>query len=307
MTAGGPARDNCGLPRGDMLFEQLLDAAPDPTVGVNAAGLIVFVNAQAVRMFGYPREELLGHPIEILVPDDKAVGHRGLRQRYFAAASHRAMGAGEPLYARRKDGSVFPAEISLSGLHTDNGLLVSAAVRDVSDRLRTETEQAKLREEAQRAKLQNQLQHTQRIESLGQLAGGIAHDFNNLLAVIINYAEFVTDTTADHLDERGGERWIDEVNRDGRQILRAARRGADLTRQLLAFARQDVARPEVIRVADVVHNVEAMLRRSLGEHILLSTHCPSDCGPVLFDPSQLEQVWSTSPSTRATPCLPAVC
>jgi PAS domain S-box-containing protein len=247
----------------DTLFEQLLDAAPDATVGVDRTGRIVFANAQTLRLFGYRRDELLGRPIEVLVPDDVVAAHRALRDRYFAAATHRAMGAGKPLYARRKDGSVFPAEISLSGLTTDTGVLVSAAVRDVSDRLRAEAERARLREEAERAKLQNQLQHTQRIESLGQLAGGIAHDFNNLLAVIINYAEFVTDTATAHLptadDDEG--RWVAEVNRDGQQILRAARRGADLTRQLLAFARQDVTHPEVV-IGDVVRNVEAMLRRS---------------------------------------------
>jgi PAS domain S-box-containing protein len=291
--SAGPHGDDPRLGRSDTLFEQLLDAAPDATVGVDRAGTIVFANAQALRLFGYTREELLGRPIEVLVPDDMVAAHRGLREKYFAAATHRAMGSGEPLYARRQDGGVFPAEISLSGLHTDTGLLVSAAVRDISDRLRAEQERARLREEAERAKLQSQLQHTQRIESLGQLAGGIAHDFNNLLAVIINYAEFVTDTTAAHLpasSDDAAARWIADVHGDGQQILRAARRGADLTHQLLAFARQDVTRPEVIRIAEVVQHVEAMLRRSLGEHIVLVTCCPGDCGPVLFDPSQLEQV-----------------
>ncbi|MEV4281534.1 ATP-binding protein [Actinoplanes xinjiangensis] len=286
------AGDSPGEPRSDTLFEQLLDAAPDATVGVDQSGRIVFANAQTLRLFGYDRDELLGRPIEILVPDDVVAAHYGLREKYFAAATHRAMGAGKPLYARRKDGSVFPAEISLSGLTTETGVLVSAAVRDVSDRMRAEAERARLREEAERAKLQTQLQHTQRIESLGQLAGGIAHDFNNLLAVIINYAEFVTDTTTAHLpatdDDEG--RWVAEVNRDGQQILRAARRGADLTRQLLAFARQDVTHPEVVAIGEVVQHVEAMLRRSLGEHIVLVTCCPADCGPVLFDPGQLEQV-----------------
>ncbi|MGA5298644.1 PAS domain S-box protein [Nucisporomicrobium flavum] len=283
--------DAPGGPHSDSLFEQLLDAAPDATVGVDRAGSIVFVNAQALRLFGYRREELLGEPIEVLVPDDMTRAHRGLRKKYSAAATHRAMGSGNPLHARRKDGSVFPAEISLSGLQAGTGLIVSAAVRDITDRLHAEAERARLREEAERAKLQNQLQHAQRIESLGQLAGGIAHDFNNLLAVIINYAEFVTDTTAGHLSAAGdGAQWITEVNRDGQQILRAARRGADLTRQLLAFARQDVTRPESLDIADAVRQIEDMLRRVLGEHILLVTRLPGGCGPVLLDPGQFEQV-----------------
>ncbi|BBH68488.1 histidine kinase [Actinoplanes sp. OR16] len=280
----------------ESLFAQILDAAPDATVCVDRAGLIVFVNAQALRLFGYRREELLSRPIEVLVPDDVVTPHLRLREKYFAAVTHRAMGTGDPLYAKRHDGSVFPAEISLSGLQTGAGLLVSAAVRDITDRLRAAEERARLREEAERAELQNQLQRTQRIESLGQLAGGIAHDFNNLIAVISNYAEFIADTAADHLpasdDEPHDERhtWIAEIHRDGQQIQRAAQRGAALTRQLLAFARQDVTRPRVIELGDVVHQVEDMLRRSLGEHILLTTRCAADCGPVLFDPGQMEQV-----------------
>jgi signal transduction histidine kinase/CheY-like chemotaxis protein len=196
------------------------------------------------------------------------------------------MGSGRPLRAKRKDGSVFPAEISLSGLHTDTGLIVSAAVRDISHRLAAEAERARLRAEADRAKLQEQLQCTQRIESLGQLAGGIAHDFNNLLAVIINYAEFISDNALDRLPADG---WA-ETHRDIVQILRAARRGGDLTRQLLAFARQEVTRPQVIELPQVVKGVEDMLRRSIGEHITLNVRRRGDCGPVLIDPGKLEQV-----------------
>ena len=90
-VADSPLGQRC-----DTLFEQLLDAAPDAIVGVDRAGLVVFVHAQAIRLFGYERDELLGRPIEILVPDDMVAAHRGLREKYFAAATHRAMGSGKP-------------------------------------------------------------------------------------------------------------------------------------------------------------------------------------------------------------------
>ncbi|MEU4419255.1 PAS domain S-box protein [Actinoplanes sp. NPDC024001] len=274
----------------DSLFRQLVDAAPDPMVGADRHGRIVFVNGQAERLFGYGRDELIGQPIEVLVPDDLAQAHREMRERYFANAVHRAMGGGEPLRARRKDGVVFPAEISLSGLRTDSGLIVSAAVRDISDRLRAEAERVRLREEADRAALQAQLLRTQRMESLGQLAGGVAHDFNNLLAVIVNYAAFISDSADEqHPAGDGPEMWA-EVRQDAQQIMRAARRGGDLTRQLLAFARQEVVRPQAVDWATVVHGVEDMLRRSIGEHITLSITCGGDCGPIMADPGQLEQV-----------------
>ncbi|WP_436536871.1 PAS domain S-box protein [Actinoplanes sp. HUAS TT8] len=278
-----------GATRASTLFEQLLDAAPDATLGVDSSGRIVFVNDQAVRIFGYERGELLGRRIETLVPDDVTARHRGLRERYLAAPAHRAMGSGNPLYAKRKDGTVFPAEISLSGLRTDNGMIVSAAIRDIGDRIRMEQERAQLRQEADQAKLQEKLQRTQRIESLGQLAGGIAHDFNNLLGVILNYADFICEHTAGNPD-RPAAPGLAEVHQDAQQIMRAARRGTDLTRQLLAFARQDVTRPQAVRVDDVLHSVEDMLRRSIGEHIMLVVRREPECRHVLIDPGQLEQV-----------------
>jgi PAS domain S-box-containing protein len=273
---------------GDSLFRQLIETAPDAMIGTDRQGRIVFVNAQAVSLFGYRREELIGRHIEVLVPDDLATEHQQLRQRYMAAPAHRSMGSGDPLRARRKDGTIFPVEISLSGLPTENGLIVSAAVRDISDRLRAEAERVRLKDEAERAALQNQLQRTQRMESLGHLAGGVAHDFNNLLAVMINYAAFISDAAESHLPDEP-DVWT-EIRHDAQQIVRAAGRGGDLTRQLLAFARQEVSRPQVITWATVVQGVEDMLRRSIGEHITLTIACADACPPVLADPGQLEQI-----------------
>ena len=99
---------------------------------VDSGGRIVLVNAQAERLFGYPREELAGQPVEILVPDASKAGHPGLRAGYAADPRPRQMGAGLDLSARRRDGTTFPAEIALAALDTDEGLLISAAVRDVT-------------------------------------------------------------------------------------------------------------------------------------------------------------------------------
>ena len=111
-------------------------------VCVDSDGRIVLVNAQAERLFGYRREDLAGQPVEILVPDAIKAGHPALRAGYADDPKPRPMGAGMELSGRRRDGSTFPAEISLSAIDTDEGILVSAAVRDVTERRSSRTRSA---------------------------------------------------------------------------------------------------------------------------------------------------------------------
>lgn len=120
----------------DGMFVALLEAAPDAMVCIAADGRIVLVNAQAERLFGYQRAELIGQPVEILVPDAARAVHPGHRAAYAADPRHRPMGAGLPLAGRRRDASTFPAEISLSAIDTGEGILVTAAIRDVTAQLR---------------------------------------------------------------------------------------------------------------------------------------------------------------------------
>ena len=142
---------------------------------MQVADRIALVSAQTERLFGYQRDELLGEPAEILVPEVARKAHCAHQDRYAADPRPRAMGSGMELSARRRDGSTFPAEISLSAIDTDDGLLVIVAVRDVTERL-------ELR--AERDELERQLQQSQRLESLGQLADGVAHDFNKGVAFL---------------------------------------------------------------------------------------------------------------------------
>lgn len=252
-------------------FEQFLEFAPDAILGVGEGGEIVLANKQTEQVFGYSREELIGQGVETLIPPRFRKVHPGHRQSYFAGPRMRPMGAGVELFALRKDGTEFPAEISLSSIEGEDGAtLAMVAVRDISDRAESEREKA----------LQEQLNQARRLESVGQLAGGIAHDFNNILGVILNYAEFVGEEL--DADSRARE--------DVEEIRRAAERAAALTRQLLIFSRREVVNPEPLDLSKVVTGLENLLHRALGERVELATRFDADLLVVEADPGQIEQV-----------------
>ncbi|MGH7860470.1 MAG: PAS domain-containing protein, partial [Candidatus Binatia bacterium] len=151
-----PARDESG--GRDARFEALLESAPDSIVGVGSDGRILFVNREGERSFGYRREELVGQPVEVLLPERFRAAHGFHRGSYLALPRTRPMGAGLDLVARRRDGSEFPVEISLSPLETADGLIVTAIVRDVTARRAADR---RLRDR------ERQLQTAQQVAQLG--------------------------------------------------------------------------------------------------------------------------------------------
>jgi PAS domain S-box-containing protein len=270
----------------DRRFAGLLDAVPDAVVCVAQDGRIAMVNAQAERLFGYRRDELVGRPAEMLVADAEREAYRREWAEYAAHAGPRPTASETELTGQRRDGSTFPAELSLSAVDTDEGLLVTAAIRDVTERLAAAEERERLRSQAERDRLERQVQQSRRLESLGQLAGGVAHDFNNLLGVICSYADFAADEVR---PAAGAEPWA-SVLADIEQVQRAAERAAGLTHQLLAFARREVVQPRVLSLNQVVGGVLQLLRRTLGEHVELVTDLAEGLDLVLADPGQLEQI-----------------
>jgi len=140
--------------------------------------------------------------------------------------------------------------------------------------------QGALQDIDERRKLEEQFRHAQKMEAVGRLAGGVAHDFNNLLSVILSYAEFMLD------DLKPGDPMRDDVQ----EIFNAGKRATDLTRQLLAFSRQQMLQPRVLDLGQVIQSMERMLQRLLGEDIQLSLHVVRQGGKILADPGQIEQI-----------------
>jgi PAS domain S-box-containing protein len=138
VVVSSAIRDITERKRAEQKFRDLLESAPDAMVIVDAKGKIALANAQAEKLFGYAREEMIGQPVELLVPPRLHEAHQKHRTGYFADPRIRQMGAGIELYGVRKDGIEVPVEISLSPLETDEGVLVSAAIRDITDRKKAE-------------------------------------------------------------------------------------------------------------------------------------------------------------------------
>ncbi len=142
------------------------------------------------------------------------------------------------------------------------------------------TENALAKSQSLYQNLEEQFRMAQRLEAIGRLAGGVAHDFNNLLSVILNYAGFAVENLAPE----------DPVRSDIEEITKAARRAAELTRQLLAFSHRQVLQPEVLNLNQITRGIENMLVRLLGENIRVRVHAAPDLGNCRADPGQLEQV-----------------
>ena len=232
-----------------------------------ADGVYIAVNEGFCRATGWREEEAVGRTsAELGIWADRSV-----RDRLVAAAMAGGSVHNVEVAIRRKDGTLLAGLISTQMVVVGGVPCLLTVTRDITDRRTADEEHALL---------QDQLRQAQKMEAIGRLAGGVAHDFNNILTSILSTAELLKRSLPPDHPGRG----------DADQIQEDADRASQLTRHLLAFARRQMVAPKVIRVDERASAMEKMLRRVLGENVLLETRFAEGSWPVLVDPGQLEQV-----------------
>ncbi len=256
-------RDVTNKRREERLFRGLLEAAPDAMVIVDQGGRIVLVNAQVENRFGYERAELIGESVEILVPERFAGMHVAFRSGYVAGPRTRPMGLAGDLFARRKDGSEFPVEISLAPLETEDGLLVSAAVRDISERRRMQAEADRVKDE---------------------FFATVSHELRTPLTSMLGYSELMADL--EQLSPQG-QRFLQVITRSAERELRLV----DDLLTLVAIEESGLMiRPEVIDLEPTVRDaVEAARPRAEEVDIKLSLEIPGFPVQVEADSDRIGQ------------------
>ena len=245
-----------------------LESAAEGIVVVDSRGRIVLVNARTEQMFGYRRDQLLGQTLELLLPESVREAHVRHRESYFREPRVRQMGRDLVLAGRRRDGSEFPVEISLSYVETAEGLLAVAFVTNITERVA----------------LQNAARQSERLAALGTLAAGIAHEINNPLGIISSRIELM-------LLEAQSEPLPQPVIEDLMTVHRHAERVARIAQGLLSFARQSPSERAPVDINRVVDDALVLARGQITKvGVTIDTSLAPGLPPVRGDASALGQV-----------------
>jgi PAS domain S-box-containing protein len=255
-------RLNDVISRSEARFRQVVEAAPNAMVMINPDSEIVLVNSLTEQLFGYTRSELLGAPIEMLVPERLRARHSQLRQQFLADKTSGHKTSGRALLGLRKDGREIELEIALNHIETEDGMMVLSAIVDISARVRLESE----------------LRQAQKMQILGRLSAGVGHDFNNILQVIFGGVDGLLVEPA--LPATAGI-YVS-------QIENAAKRAQSLTHQLLAYSRKQMLTLKLVDLEVTLQRLGEVLTRTLASNIALRIEKMATPARVRTDPGQLE-------------------
>jgi len=240
----------------------IVESSDDAIIGTSVDGTVVSWNSGAEQVYGYSAREMLGKPIDIVVPPELRLE----LDRLTAAVDRGASISPFETEQIRKDGRRITVSLALSPSRDALGNIVGSAAiaRDVTERIA----------------LEERLHQGEKMEAVGRLAGGIAHDFNNLLLAIQGYGSFLVAEADGNETQR----------RHAEQVVLAADRAAELTQQLLAYSRKQVLQPKLVDPNEVVAEIAKLLERMLGDDIALDCRFDRSVGAVLVDPSRLGQI-----------------
>ncbi|ACM29043.1 two-component sensor histidine kinase protein [Rhizobium rhizogenes K84] len=242
-------------------LRSILATVPESMVVIDEGGTIASFSSAAEKLFGYSAEEVYGKNVRMLMPSPDREAHDGYLSHYLTTGERRIIGYGRVVSGQRKDGTVFPMELSVGEAIANGKRIFTGFVRDLTSR----------------HKIEEELRQSQKMEAVGQLTGGLAHDFNNLLTVISGNLEMIEARLQD-------PKLLSLVL----EAQAAADDGAKLTGQLLAFGRRQPLNPKLVDIGQLVSSFSDLLRRTLGETIELRTVVTGSMNEALVDGSQLQ-------------------
>ena len=256
------------LRRSEATSRAFLESASEGIVVVDTGGRILLVNAKTEEMFGYSRDELIGQPVELLVPPRHRHTHVVHRDTYMRSPRARSMGRGLDLAGVKKGGADFPVEVSLSYVTTDEGTHAIAFVTDISERVA----------------YQRAAQQSDKLAALGTLSAGVAHEINNPIGIITSRVEVMMLEAADDVI-------APEMRKDLEVILRHARRVATITQGLLSFARQSAGTQGPVELNRIVEEIMQLVQKDMsGSRVTVSTQLGEGLPPITADANAVGQV-----------------